>query len=288
MLVFQIKRSFLRSIMINSYIRSSMNEQNPLSSNIFNIIKNRRSIRRFTEKTISDNDLENILEMGFRAPFAAQLCSIVYTRDPEKMQSLRKIGVYPTTSVLMIFFIDVRRLEKIMKKREREYKYDDGMTLWLGIQDVSLVAENIVLAAEALGMGSVLLGVAPLQADLIADVLNVPKRVFPVVGLCLGYPDPQEETDVRPRFPLNLSASEDSYHDLSELDLQECMKAMDDGYLAQGYYIKLQAKIPLKDGKDEFDYDRYSWTEHISRKFCQGRWSDHTMLSLLRNHGFNL
>jgi nitroreductase len=257
-----------------------------VSQDIFKVIHNRRSIRKFTDQAVSPEALEKILAAGMRAPFASQLCSVVYTRKPEVMEKLRRLGVYPTTQVLLVFFIDVRRLEKIMGQRGHTYDQDDGMTLWLGVQDVSLVVENVILAAEALGMGSVLLGNAPLNADLISQVLNIPKRVYPVVGLCLGYPDPSEETQIRPRFPLKHSAFEDSYHDLSESEIQESMHVMDEGYLAQGYYVKLGAKIPLRTGKDDIGFDSYSWCEHISRKYCQGRWTKEPLVTIIGRHGF--
>ncbi len=253
--------------------------------NIFSIIENRKSLRRFLKKQIPDDVLKKILKAGIRAPFAAQLCSIVYTRKKSLMLSL---GAYPTSSVYMIFFIDVRRLEKIMTQRGHKYDFDDSMTLWLGIQDVTLAVENVILAAEALGMGSVLIGSVPNHANLISMKFKIPKRVFPVVGLCLGYPDPREETDIRPRFPLQYSAFEDAYQDHTASEIQECMKAMDEGYLAQGYYIKLRAKIPLKTKKDEVDYDKYSWSEHISRKFCQGRHAKDELIDTIRKQGFTI
>jgi len=257
------------------------------SSEVFRIINNRRSIRSFLDRVVSEDALSQVLEAGMRAPFAAQLCSVVYTRRKEKMKELR-IGAYPSTSVLLIFFIDLRRLEKIMSLRGHEYGYDDTMSLWLGLQDVSLVVENVTLAAEAVGMGSVLLGIAPVRADTISEVFRVPKRVFPVVGMCLGYPDPSDKTEIRPRFPLEFSAFEDAYLDHSDGDIQKCMKEMDEGFLAQGYYIKKRIRVPLEDEEENIGFDRYSWSEHISRKFRRGRWKGERLLSILERHGFFL
>ena len=220
-----------------------------IESDIFKVMHQRRSIRKFSEREISKEDLEKILEAGLRAPFAAQLCSVVYTSDKNKMKEIKGIGIYPTTKILMFFLIDLNRMEKIMKLRGHEYDTDDAMTLWLGIQDTTLVIENVILAADSLGMGSVLLGVAPQIADILSEVFNIPQRVFPVVGLCLGYPDPSVETDIRPRYPLKYSAFEDSYKELNEEELRECMKEMDEGYITQGYYIKNKAKIPLPEGQ---------------------------------------
>ncbi len=265
-----------------------VNQMNLESNSIFEIINNRRSIRKFLDKDIPEEIIEKILKAGFRAPFAYQATSIVYTSDKEKMNALKKLGIYPSTKVFMIFLVDFNRIEKIVQERGYTYDFDDGMLLWLGIQDTSLVAENLILAAEACGLGSVLLGNAPLYTELIGQIFKLPKKVIPVVGLCLGYPDPKYLMDIRPRFPLKYSAFKDEYSDYSKTDMHECMKAMDEGYITQGYYIKLNAKIPLFKKEDKIDMDKYSWSEHISRKITQGIWSEKTLLDVLREQGFNL
>ncbi|MFX1318401.1 MAG: nitroreductase family protein [Promethearchaeota archaeon] len=260
----------------------------PIFNNLFEVIQNRRSMRLFLDKPIPNNALEVILKAGFRAPFAAQLCSLIYTRDRKKIEDLGFLGVYPTTQVLIFFLVDLNRHEKVMNQRGHKYDFDDTLALWLGLQDVSLVVENLILAAEGYGLGSVLLGATPNAADELTRMFNIPKRAFPVVGLCLGYPNPAEHTEIRPRYPLTFSAFEDRYHQPSKEELLEAMKVMDEGYLAQDYYIERRAKIPLRKGKDTIDYDTYSWCEHISRKFISGGWSKRSLLDTLRKHGFTL
>ncbi|MHA1969052.1 MAG: nitroreductase family protein [Candidatus Hodarchaeales archaeon] len=95
---------------------------------IFKVIHNRRSLRKFTDRPINDDVLKKLLNAGIRAPFAAQMYSIVYTRDPAKMKL--KIGVYPTTKLLMMFFIDAHKIEKIIK--QRGYQYDYNMITMMG------------------------------------------------------------------------------------------------------------------------------------------------------------
>lgn len=259
-----------------------------ITENLFDIINQRRSIRKFLDKEISDETINKMLDAGFRAPFAYQITSIVYTRSREKIVTLKQMGVYPTTKLLMVFFIDFNRMEKIVKARNYHYDFDDSLLLWIGIQDVSLVVENIILTAEAVGLGSVLLGGAPLLVEKIKELFKVPEKVFPVVGLCLGYPDPEHLFDIRPRFPTKYTAFEDSYHELTTKELLSCMHSMDEGYITQGYYIKQKAKIPLKKGTDKINYDKYSWSEHISRKISQGMRTNKSLLNILREQGFNL
>lgn len=256
-------------------------------SELIELMHNRRSVRKFLDKPVSDEVLFKILNAGIRAPFAAQLCSMVYTRDKDKIREYG-MGAYPSTEVLIIFFVDARRLDKIIAQRGYKYNADDTMLLWLGIQDASLLIENTIMTAEAMGLGSVLLGGAPNGVDRIKRLFNMPdNRVFPVVGMCLGYPDPDEKTQIRPRFPIKHSAYEDEFKDLSDDDIKECMKEMDEGYLAQDYYISRNAKIPLTIMEDTYDYSTYSWSEHISRKVVQGGYKK-SLYENLRKYGFNI
>ncbi|MHA1531109.1 MAG: nitroreductase family protein, partial [Candidatus Heimdallarchaeota archaeon] len=188
------------------------NDKVKIEQNLFKVMHDRRSIRKFLDKDISDDIIEKILSAGIRAPFAYQSCSIVYTRDKEKMKKLR---MFPSTKLYMVFFIDFNRMEKILKQRNYTYDFDDSLLLWMGVQDVSLVVENVILAADALGLGSVLLGGAPFQVDKITEIFKVPRKTFPVVSMCLGYPDPEHKMEIRPRYPLKLTAYEDKYNDLS-------------------------------------------------------------------------
>jgi hypothetical protein len=87
---------------------------------------------------------------------------------------------------------------------------------------------------------------------------------------------------------LKYSAFEDTYKDLKADEIKECMRQMDEGYISQGYYIKLNAKIPLfDDANDDIGYDTYSWSEHISRKLCHGIQGS-TLISKLKKKGFKL
>ncbi len=141
--------------------------------------------------------------------------------------------------------------------------------LIFGIQDAALMAENMVIAAESLGLGSCFLGNAFYRVKQIQKRYKLPKRVVPLVELVMGYP--AEEFPTRPRYPLEFTPFEDQYPVLTDEMLDRAMKVMDEGYLAQGYYRKQRAKIRLEVDKAEtFTYDDYSWTEHISRKW--GQW----------------
>jgi hypothetical protein len=164
---------------------------------------------------------------------------------------------------------------------------NDLSILFFGIQDAALMAENMVIAAESLGLGSCFLGGAPYEADRIAKEYRLPKRVFPLVQLAMGYP--AEDPLPRPRYPLECALFEEAYPELSEELVARAMKEMDEGYLQQDYYRKLDAMVELEGGQDEtYTYDNYSWTEHMSRKWGQWFRSADELLGQLRLCGFEI
>jgi len=222
---------------------------------------NRKSIRAYSDREPTQEELEIIVRAGQQAPFASQLGSILMKRDRENT---------PFNSPLyFIFCVDAHKWERIMAQRGWEMVASDLLILLLGMQDAALMAENIVIAAESIGMGSCFLGAIPYHAEEIIAEYNLPARVFPMVGLTVGFP--AETPPPRPRYPMDFVLFEDTYPTFTEAQVQEAMTMMDEGYLAQDYYNKLKAKIKIRDKNKEdlFDYRTYSWTEHISRKWGQ-------------------
>jgi nitroreductase len=239
---------------------------------------NRRSVRKYTRERPSDEVVETIVRAGMQAPFASQLHSVLLSDRPKS----------PFGAPLWFTIcVDLHKLERFMKIRGWERVTNDLAMLMFGIQDTAYLAENMVIAAESLGMGSCFLGESPFLADRVAKEFELPPRVMPLVGLVMGFP--AEDNPPRPRYPIECSFFRGKYPALSDGDIQAAMKAMDEGYLAQDYYRKAKAKIPLEDGKAEtFTYDDYSWTEHISRKWGQWYRTPDDLLEQFRLRGFEL
>ena len=224
-------------------------------------LMNRKSIRSFTDREPTRDELETIVRAGQQAPFASQLGSTLLTRDREH----NPFGA----PLYFIICVDAHKWELIMARRNWEMVSSDLLVMLLGMQDAALMAENMVIAAESLDMGSCFLGAIPYYAAEIIEAYSLPPRVFPMVGLVIGFPD--ESPPPRPRYPMDFVLFEDKYPDFSDEQVREAMSVMDEGYLAQDYYRSLKAKIKIRDEsrEDTFDYDTYSWTEHICRKWGQ-------------------
>jgi nitroreductase len=245
---------------------------------VLSTMLNRKSVRRYKPDQPTDEVIAAIVQAGQQAPFASQLYSVLLSR--------RKKAPFGAPLWFTIC-VDVYKLERFMALRGWKLVTNDLLMLVFGIQDAAYMAENMVIAAESLGLGSCFLGSAPYMAERIAKEFKLPKRVFPLVQLVMGYP--AEEFPPRPRFPLSFTLFEDEYPLFSDEQVTGAMRVMDGGYLAQGYYRKQKAKIRLEGGRPEtFTYDTYSWTEHISRKWGQWFADPEELLKQLKLRGFDL
>ncbi len=248
-----------------------------LTNPVLEVMLRRRSVRKYTDQKPSDELIETIVRAGQQAPFAAQLCSLLLSRKKAPFGA----------PLWFTVCVDMHRMELIMARRGWTTVANNLSMLIFGIQDAALMAENMVIAAESLGLGSCFLGNAFYRVKHIRKRYKLPQRVFPLVELVMGYP--AEEFPTRPRYPLEFTLFEDQYPVLTDEMLDRAVQVMDDGYLAQGYYRKQRAKIKLEVDKQEtFTYDNYSWTEHISRKWGQRMADADEVLQQLEECGFTI
>ena len=245
---------------------------------ITQMMLNRKSIRHYKSEMPPDEVIMAIVRAGQQAPFAAQLGSVLLSRKKK-----HPFGA----PLLFTICVDAHKLELVMARRGWRVVTNDLSLLLFGIQDASLMAENMVIVAESLGLASCFLGNAPYRADKIIKEYKLPKRVFPLVQLAMGYP--AEDPPPRPRYPIEFVLFEDKYPQFDEETISKAMAVMDEGYLAQDYYRKLKAKIRLEgDRQETFAYKDYSWTEHISRKWGQWYPFPDELLEQLAKCGFHI
>jgi nitroreductase len=227
---------------------------------VLDLLMRRASIREYTEEVPSDERIEAIVRAGQQAPFAAQLGSVLLSRDRKR---------HPFGAPLMFtVLVDIHRLETLLARRGWHWVTSDAASLLFGIQDACYMAQAMVIAADALGLGSCYLGGTAFRAAQLAESLRLPPRVFPLVQLVMGYP--AEAPPPRPRYPLRFSLYEGRYPSWSDEELEAAARVMDEGYLAQDYYRRRGAKIPLTRGEETVSDEAYSWVEHMGRKW--GQW----------------
>ena len=246
---------------------------------VLEVMRSRASIRRFTEEMPSEELIEVIVRAGQQAPFAAQLGSVLLTRNPAQ----HPFGA----PLLFTVLVDIHRLEILIGRRGWRWASSDAASLLFGIQDASYMAQNMVIAADALGLGSCFLGATPFRAGQVAKQYHLPSRVFPLVQLAMGFP--AEDPPPRPRYPLAFSLYEGAYPEWTDDAIDDAMRVMDEGYLAQDYYRSRGARIPLAEGgDDDIPDETYSWVEHMGRKWGQWLSDPAELLEPLRACGFEI
>lgn len=247
-------------------------------NSVFETMLSHKSIRNYSDKEPADETIENVVRAGQQAPFVSQMYSVLLTRE----------GSLPFDAPLLFTIcVDIHKMERVMKKRGWEVVTNDLSLLIFGMEDASLMAQNMVIAGESMGLGSCFLGEAPYYAEKIIEDYDLPEKVFPMVQLAMGYPE--EEKPTRPRYPLDFVLFEDEYPEFEEGELKEAMDKMDRGYMDQDYYEEKDAKIPLEAGQeDEYTYENYGWTEHISRKWGQWHRDPKEILKKFKKCGFDI
>ncbi len=234
------------------------------------VLLNRATVRSYLDKDVPHEIIEKLARAAQQAPFTGQMYAFIYTKDQAKRDTLSKhLGRFIAKApVFVLFCMDFRKLEKFIAYKGRENTSSDIQMLFLGIQDVAYAAANWVTAAEALGLGTCYFGGAPMLAPMLSEMFNLPHRVYPVVGMVLGYPALKPAP--RPRIPTSCVLFKDEYKDLTEEQVDQAMNLMDAGLIREGYYRNLATKIPRPEsGEDTIDYDSYGWSEHISRKYAR-------------------
>jgi nitroreductase len=150
----------------------------------------RRSIRSYTDEDVSEEDVEKILRAAMAAPSAGneQPWHFVVIRSRETME--RIMQVHPYSAMLKEAAVCVAVLADLNLQKHEGY--------W--VQDTSAATQNILLAAHALGLGAVWLGVYPRREreDGIKEILGLPDGVKCLSIVSLGHP--AEETEEVDRY----------------------------------------------------------------------------------------
>ena len=183
------------------------------------LLRNRRTIRRYSNEPVSNELLNELLEVAFRAPTTGgmQLYSVVVTRDDEMKRRLAPTHFNQPTvtgaAVVLTFCADFNRFVKWCEASNALPGYDNFISFNTAMIDTLLVAQQFNTAAEACGLGCCYLGTTTYNAPQIAEILNLPARVVPVTTLTVGFPDGMPEQVER--LPIEACIHHEQYQDYS-------------------------------------------------------------------------
>ena len=188
-------------------------------------VKNRRTIRKYLQKDIPSDLLNDLLETSSRASTMGgmQLYSVVITRNAEMKEKLSPAHfnqpMVKGAPVVLTFCADFRRFSKWCEQRNAVPGYNNLMSFMNAAMDTLLVAQTFCTLAEEAGLGICYLGTTTYNPQMVIDALQLPELVFPITTVTVGYPDGiPAQVD---RLPLEATVHEEYYHDYSKADIDK-------------------------------------------------------------------
>ena len=183
---------------------------------VLTLLERRASCRDFQHEPVDDNLIARIVEAARHAPTSSNLqaYSLVVIRDAETRRSLAELAGaqahVASAPVFIAFCADVWRLERACSLTGLSFAADTLEMGLVAVLDAGLVGMCASLAAEALGLGTVMIGGLRNHPVEVAHLLRLPLRVFGVFGLCLGWPASARYS--KPRLPTDAVVHNEAYH----------------------------------------------------------------------------
>ena len=242
----------------------------------------RRTVRRYSttmpEESLLDLLVAAALSASAKSDF--QQASILRVSDPAKRSAIG--ALFPampwigTSPVFFVFLGDARRLQRIGELRGRPVRNGTLEGFFNASIDAALALQTMILCAESAGLGVCPISVIRNEIDKVAAILALPDLVFPVAGLCLGYP--QGEGYVSLRLPRRATTHGDRYDDSA---LAQAIDDYDRRRDARHSIPKEQHRSNSEFGEAAF----YGWSEDKARQAAKAEGA--AFPPYLRAHGFS-
>ncbi len=190
----------------------------------------RKSVRVFTEREITNEEKASILTAAVNAPTAGnqQLYTIIDVTSKELKERLviscDHQPFIATAKMVLIFCADCRKWYNAFKTAGCEPRHPGAGDLLLAVSDANIAAQNAVTAAHSLGIGSCYIGDIMENCEIHREMLNLPEYVFPAAMLVFGFPTEQQLTRVKPeRADMCHIVHENAYRDMESEELKQML-----------------------------------------------------------------
>lgn len=177
-----------------------------------------RSVRRFLSEPVSDDQLTAIVAAAQSAPTSSNLqaWSVVAVRDPARKARLAALATgnvfIEQAPLFLVWLADLGRARRLAERAELPLDGADYVEVTLlAALDATLAAQNAIVAAESLGLGTCPVGAMRNRPEEVAAELGLPPHTFAVFGLAVGVPDPSERAGVKPRLPQSAVLHHETY-----------------------------------------------------------------------------
>ncbi len=230
------------------------------------LLLNRKSIRVYSDRPITDAEKQSILQAAMRAPTAGNmmLYSIIEVDDQALKDRLAVTcdnqPFIAKAPYVLLFLADYQRwydyylaagVEALCQQHSTPMRTPQEGDLLLACCDALIAAQTAVVAAESLGIGSCYIGDILEQYETHRDIFNLPRYVLPVTLVCFGYPTSEQASRAQnPRFEQRFIIHKNNYHRLDPAEMEELFRQRNEQFSAAG---------PRKDGTSnigQFNYFR--------------------------------
>ncbi|WP_453995179.1 oxygen-insensitive NADPH nitroreductase [Bacillus nitroreducens] len=186
-------------------------------NSVIETIMNHRSIRKFEDKLVTDEQIRTIVESAQAASTSSfiQAYSIIGVKDLEKKKKLAEVAGNQSYVVdnghFFVFCADLHRHQVISEMEEKDLttSLESTEKFMVATIDAALAAQNAVVAAESMGLGACYIGGLRNNLNEVVKLLQIPKYVIPLFGIAVGYP--AQMPDKKPRLPFEHIYHEDVY-----------------------------------------------------------------------------
>ena len=182
-----------------------------------------RTCRRFTDRPVDDDLFDLLLAATFSTPSKSDLqqCSVIVIDDPASRSAIAElIPSMPWVADaprFLVFCGDSRRIRRVANEAGVEFGNDHLDAFLNAAADAAMHLSTFVWAAESVGLGTCPISVVRNHIDEVSAILGLPDHVFPLAGMCVGWPEREER--LSPRLPLRVTVHHDRYDDTDALDL---------------------------------------------------------------------
>ncbi|WP_045739637.1 NADPH-dependent oxidoreductase [Actinoplanes rectilineatus] len=167
-----------------------------------------RSVRAFGPRPVGDDELAALIAAAQSAPTSSNLqpWSVVAVRDPDRKKRLAALAgeqdFVARAPLFLVWVADLGRARRLALRAGVALDAADYLeSTIIGFVDTALAAQNAVVAAESLGLGTVFVGAIRNHPEKVAAELGLPSHAVAAFGLAVGEPDPSERAGVKPRLP---------------------------------------------------------------------------------------
>lgn len=175
-----------------------------------------RTIRAYKEQPLTDAEVTTLMDVARHTATASylQACTILHITDPQIREKIAAASGQPyvggTAGDLFIFLVDMYRNSRIRAEQGVSSEPLSSMNLFLAAaEDTLLSAQNVVVAAESMGLGTVYLGSILADPRGVVEALQLPPLTFPILGMIVGHPD--QEPGMKPRLPISVMSARNTY-----------------------------------------------------------------------------